>query len=160
MQANGRINLLDAPNPMMMFDRNPVKTPVQYRDAMSGGWECSRLSKAFFSGENQQIIQNGIRAGVYQASNNQYVIAPQSYDQIKIIMRAIYLQNAQNHPENITGQIERLNQLVIQHAVPKLVGEAKGYMNYLRDASTIAMPLSAPINTMSRDKTLELKPFF
>jgi len=160
MQANGRINLLNAPNPMIMYDRIPVKTPVEFREALTGTWESSRLSKAFFSAENQQIIQNGIRAGVYQASGNQYVIAPQSFDQIKIIMRAIFLQNSRNHPENVTGQIDELNRLVLQHAVPKLVGEAKGYMNYLRDASTIAMPLSAPINTMSRDKTLELKPFF
>jgi len=160
MNANGRINLMDAPNPMILFDRNPVKVPVNYCNALTGNWESSKLSKAFFSAQNQQILQNGIRAGVYRMSKNKYVIAPQPFADLNIIMRGIFLQNARNLPENISQQIEELNSLVLQHTVPKLYGEAKGYLQYLKDASTIAIPLATPISSVAYDKTLELKPFF
>ena len=160
MNANGRINLLDAPNPMILYDRTPIKSS-DYCDALIGNLESSMLSKAFFSAKNQQILQNGIRAGVYQMSGNQYVIAPQPYDQLKIIMRAIYLEHARHLPEDITGQIEELNTMVAKYAVPKLYSEAKGYLQYLKDASTLVVPMSAPVNSVSYDRTLELtKTFF
>ena len=159
MKANGRINLLDAPNPMILYDRTPMKA-TNYCDALVGNLESSMLSKAFFSAKNQQIVQNGIRAGVYKMSGNQYAIAPQPYDQLKVIMRAFFLENAKHQPENITGQIEELNCMVIKYAVPKLYSEAKGYLQYLKDASTLAVPMSTPINSVPYDKTLELKPFF
>ena len=159
MNANGRINLLDAPNPMILYDRTPISAS-NYCNALEGNLESSMLSKAFFSAKNQQIIQNGIRAGVYKVSGNQYSIAPQPYDQVQIIMRSIFLESAKHLPENITGQIEELNALVIKYAVPKLYSEAKGYLQYLKDVSTLAIPLSTPINTVPYDKTLELKPFF
>ena len=159
MQANGRINLLDAPNPMLLYDRTPVSAS-NYCNALEGNLESSMLSKAFFSAKNQQIVQNAIRAGVYRMSGNQYSIAPQPYDQIKIIMRSIYLESARHLPDDITGQIQELNTLVVKYAVPKLYGEAKGYLQYLKDASTLVVPLATPINSVPYDKTLELKPFF
>jgi len=159
MKANGRINLLDAPNPMILYDRAPIKA-TNYCDALVGNLESSMLSKAFFSAKNQQIVQNAIRAGVYKMSGNRYAIAPQPYDQLKMIMRAFFLEYAKHLPENISGQIEELNAMVVQYAVPKLYSEAKGYLQYLKDASTLAIPMSTPVNSVPYDKTLELKPFF
>jgi hypothetical protein len=157
--SNGRINLLDAPNPMILFDRTPVSAS-DYREALEGTLESSMLSKVFFSAKNQQIVQNAIRAGVYKMSGNKYAIAPQPFDQIKIIMRSVFLERARHLPDDITAQVEELNALVVRYAVPKLFGEAQGYVQYLKDASTLVVPLSTPINTVSYDKTLELKPFF
>jgi hypothetical protein len=160
MKANGRINLLDAPNAMSLYDRNASTKPKSFFDALTGNWEDTPLSRAFFSAENQQILQNGIRAGVYNMSGGRYSIAQQSYDEIKIIMRAIYLQETTNTPGNLTSQISALNQSVLNYIVPKVYNEAKGYLVYIRDASTLVVPLSAPVNSVVYDKTLELKPFF
>lgn len=160
MKANGRINLLEAPNPMILYERGDSKTPANFCEALTGNLESSMLSKAFFSGKNQQILQNAIRAGVYQASQGKYVIAPQPFDEVKVIMRAVFLQHAKNRPENVREQIEELNRLVADYAVPKLYSEAKGYLRYLKDASTIAVPMATPVSSVSYDKTLELKPFF
>ena len=160
LKANGRINLLDAPNPMILYDRTPVKAS-DYNNALVGNLESSLLSKAFFSAKNQQIIQNGLRAGVYRMSGNKFAIAPQSFDQLRVIMRSIFLESARHSCEDITGQIEELNALVIKYAVPKLYSEAKGYLQYLKDASTIAIPMATPINSVYYDKTLEMtKTFF
>ena len=156
--SNGRMNLMNAPNHMVLFDRTPIS--AKNFNALQGDLECSLLSKTFFSAGNQQIVQNAVRAGVYQMSGNKYSIAPQPYDQLLVVMRSIYLMNARHLPENISGQVDELNSLVISHCVPKLFSEAKGYLQYLKDVSTLAMPLSTPINSVSYDRTLEYKPFF
>ena len=160
MKANGRINLLEAPNPMILYERGTASAPSNFCEALTGNWETTTLSKAFFSSKNQQILQNAIRAGVYKVSGDQYVIAPQPFEELKVVMRAVFLQNAKNQPENVREQIEVLNNLVLQYTVPKLYSEAKGYLRYLKDASTLAVPMATPVSSVAYDKTLELKPFF
>jgi len=157
-QSNGRIDLLQAPNHISLFKRVPVK-PTTYTDALTGQFETTALSNAYFSIANQQILQNGIRAGVYARSNNKYVVAQQTDSNLKIIMRAIFLEHAQHSNTDQRKQIETLNKLVQEYCIPRIFGEAQGYIKYLHDASTLAVPLSAPIYTTT-DKTLEMKPFF
>jgi hypothetical protein len=157
MKSNGRIDLLHAPNPISLYDK-PVYTS-SYNDAMTGNWADTPLSKAFFSQMNQQILQNGIRAGVYQKSGNKFVISQQSNPDLKMIMRAIFLEHSQNRLDQIREQIEELNRYVFDYCIPRIYGEAKGYLKYLQDASTLVVPLSNPVCT-SLDKPLEFKRFF
>ena len=71
-----------------LYDRIPVdKKATEYNDAMTGNWSSTILSKAFFSAENIQIIQNAIKAGVYHNSKGTYVIGDQDEDTLKIVMR-------------------------------------------------------------------------
>jgi hypothetical protein len=157
MKSNGRIDLLHAPNPISLYDK-PVYTS-SYNDAMTGNWADTPLSRAFFSQPNQQILQNGIRAGVYEKSGSKFIISQQSNPDLKMIMRAIFLEHSQNRVTHIREQIEELNRYVLDYCIPRIYGEAKGYLKYLQDASTLVVPLSNPIHT-SLDKTLELKSFF
>ena len=157
MKSNGRIDLLHAPNPISLYDK-PVYTS-SYSDAMTGNWADTPLSTSFFSPSNQQILQNGIRAGVYNMSNQKFVISQQSNPDLKMIMRAIFLEHSQNRLLHIREQIEELNQYVFKYCIPKIYGEAQGYLKYIQDASTLVVPLSNPVHT-SLDKTLELKTFF
>jgi hypothetical protein len=160
---NGRVNIL-GPNSEVhfsMMDRIPVNsTNYSCRDAMNGNWYDTELSNAFFSSKNIQIIQNGIRAGVYNKSNQQYVVGEQNLDELQIIMRGLFLQYAKNQPSGITQQINDLNKLVLDYAINQVWGEAEGYMKYKRDASTLVVPLTMPILSYSNDKQLELKPWF
>ena len=155
-KPNGRIDLLTPSPPFLMQDRIPVQS---YQDAMIGNWENTPLSRAFFSKENKQIIHNGIRAGVYKLSNNKYTIAEQSDENLNMIMRAMFLQHSANQPTHIPQQIHALNQHVLNHCIPRIYSELKGYLQYLRDASTLVVPLANP-TYVSKDKVLELKPFF
>ena len=157
MKSNGRIDLLHAPNSLTLMDK-PVYT-ASYSEAMTGNWSPTPLSNAFFSTQNQQVLQNGIRAGVYQLSNKQYVISQQSNQNLLMIMRAMFLEHCQNRPSHLKEQVEELNRYVLEYCIPRIYGEAKGYITYLKDASTLVVPLSNPVHT-SLDKTLELKPFF
>jgi hypothetical protein len=55
-------------------------------------------------------------------------------------------------PQNIAGQIQQLNQMVLDHSIPKVYGEAQGYIKYLHDASTLVVPLAAPVCDTQFDK--------
>ncbi len=161
--SNGRVDIL-GPNIEQLFsmaDRIPINsTKHSFRDAMTGNWYDTQLSTAFFSGKNIQIVQNGIRAGVYNKSNQQYVVGEQNMDELQIIMRAIFLQYAKNLPIDIPGQIKDLNQIVLDFSINQVYGEADGYMKYKRDASTLVVPIAMPIMSTTNDKQLELKKWF
>ena len=145
---NGRVNIVEPPSPDIVFkmqEKIALKNKqTEYREALGGTWETNVLSQVYFSKENIQIIQNGLRAGVYKASGDKYIIAPQNVDTLKIIMRSIYLQYAEHHPEKITEQVERLNQLVLDYAVPSVYNETTGYLKYCQDQSTLVVPLELP----------------
>jgi len=160
--SNGRIDIQtpDTKSLFNMYDKIPAHQCTTYRNPLEGQWDDSTLSNAYFSKENIQIIQNGIRAGVYKQSNNQYVVAPQDCDSLKIVMRSIYLQYSANLPGNVSGQIEALNQMVLNFCIQQVYGEAKGYMKYLSDASNMYVPIAHPVLAKDDDKELVLKPWF
>jgi hypothetical protein len=160
--SNGRIDIQtpDTRSLFNMYDKIPAHQCSTYRNPLEGQWDDSPLSNAYFSKENIQIIQNGIRAGVYKQSNNQYVVAPQDCDSLKIVMRSIYLQYSANLPGHISSQIEALNQMVLNFCIQQVYSEAKGYMKYLSDASNMYVPIAHPILAKDDDKELVLKPWF
>ena len=75
-------------------------------------------------------------------------------------MRSIFLSNSKNLPNDITTQIETLNNKVINEISPKLLGEVIGYLNYRRDISQIPAPLTYAKSTMDNSKSLEFKHIF
>tara|TARA_A100001011_G_C14242301_1_gene813801 strand:- start:504 stop:995 length:492 start_codon:yes stop_codon:yes gene_type:complete len=159
--SNGRVDILGPIGPQFQLaDKIPVKHCVSFRDALTGQWTDSLLSCAFFSAENIQILQNAIRKGVYEKSNGQYVIGQQNCSELKIIMRSIFLQHANNLPCDIKYQIITLNKLVTDFAIEQVYKEAVSYIKYKFDASTLSVPISTPVNTSPKTNTLELQPFF
>ena len=156
--SNGRIDIInktqspDLSNLFAMYDKIPANQCASFREPTLGQWDETTLSKAYFSKENIQIIQNGIRAGVYKKSNNQYLVAPQDCDALKIIMRSVYLQHTANQPNNISGQIEELNKIVLDFCIYNVYSEAQSYMKYLNDISTLAVPMASPVVESQRDK--------
>ena len=162
---NGRANIIENPDPNVVFkmqERIALKNKsTAYTSALAGNdWEDNLLARVFFSAGNIQIIQNGLRAGVYKMSKNKISIPPQNIDQLKIIMRSIYLQYAEHLPDGITQQVERLNKLVWDYVVPTVYNEAVGYVKYMQDQSSLVMPMDRPIRGDREYKQLELKPWF
>jgi len=160
--TNGRVDI-KTPNTsdlFKMYDKIPANQCVTFRNPTEGLWDETRLSIAFFSKQNIQILQNGIRAGVYKKSNGQYTIGPQDCDSLKIIMRSVYLQYAANQLANIPEQINELNQMVLNYCVQQVYSEAQGYMKYIDDASTLVVPIAHPIMADNTDRQLFLKSWF
>ena len=163
-KSNGRVHITgptnDTPFHLALYDKRPPKQSTSFRDAMNGNWEDSHLSRAYFSKENVQILQNGIRAGVYNKSKGKYLVGPQDEDVLKIIMRSIFLQHSANMPNRIKEQISELNKLVIDYAVPQVYGESEGYIKYKQDASEMYIPLSLPTSSDFKHTSLQLKKWF
>jgi hypothetical protein len=160
---NGRINILDDSDPNLRFqmtEKIAIKNKAtEYRDPLVGITEDNVLAQVYFSEGNVQILQNGLRAGVYEKSQQKIVVPPQSIENLKIIMRSIFLQYAEYSDEPIPQQIERLNSYVLDYAVNSVYNEAIGYLNYCRDQSTLVVPLERP--QQSREfSTLEFKQWF
>jgi Family of unknown function (DUF5761) len=161
---NGRVNLVSmAEDPDIRFkmhEKLTVKNKASnYYESLNGNWEWNVLAQVYFSQENIQIVQNGIRAGVYKMSEGKLNVPPQNIDTLKIIMRSIYLQYAEHYPKDITGQVEYLNSLVLEYAVTSVYNEAVGYLKYVQDQSTLVVPLEMPLNHDRTYKQLEPKYF-
>jgi hypothetical protein len=159
---NGRVDI-KSPNTSSLFemyDKIPANQCVTFRNPTEGLWTDTTLSQAFFSQQNIQILQNGIRSGVYHKSNGQYTIGPQDCDSLKIVMRSVYLQHSANQPNNITQQVFELNKIVLNYCIQQVYSEAQGYLKYIDDASTLVVPIAHPIMTDNTDRELEFKTWF
>ena len=160
--SNGRVDIKTANTSTLfeMYDKIPAHQCTTFRNPTEGLWDESSLSNAYFSHQNIQILQNGIRAGVYHKSNGQYTIGPQDCDSLKIVMRSVFLQNSANQPNNIPQQIENLNKMVLNFCIQQVYSEAQGYMKYIDDVSTLVVPIAHPVLASQNDRQLELKKWF
>ena len=159
---NGKINIM-GPNistKFSMMDKIPLNTRTDYSNSLTGVFEKTNLSNTFFSNQNIEIIQNGLKKGVSDKSNGKIVIDNQPTDQLVTIMRSIFFQNSKNLDTNVREQVEELNNLVLNYAVPKVLNEAIAYLKYKEDSSRMHMPMSAPLYSNKTNKTLEQKPWF
>ena len=148
MQQNGRVDIYqpDTNRLFSMYDKIACDSKAtEYRDPLTGNWTENNLSRQFFSKENIEQLQNGLVNGVYRYSNGQYRIGFQCTDTLKIIMRSTYLTYAKNLSNNIQQQLQKLNKIVLDYCIPQVLGEAKGYLNYLNDVSTLPTPIDRPV---------------
>lgn len=159
---NGKVNIM-GPNittKFSMMDQIPVNTNTNYLNSLTGNFERSRLSDTYFSQKNIQIIQNGIRKGVYDRSNKQILVDNQPQDQIVTVMRSMYLQYSKNLETDIPKQIEQLNKYVLSYCINNVYNEAVAYLKYKEDSSRMYTPMTGPIYSSKTNKTLENKPWF
>lgn len=162
-KQNGLVDIAILQDPDAMFrmhERVNIRNkPTEYSEALNGDIECNVLAQVYFSAENMQIIQNGLRANVYKLSGGKINIPNQNIDNLKIIMRGIYMEYAEHYPKDIKGQVERLNQLVLDYAVPNVYSEAVSYFQYLIDSSVLPLPIDRPLPNDRTYKSLEFRPF-
>lgn len=157
---NGRV-IIQEPNAltqMGLYDKIPAKdTP--YNDALCGIYYNTELSNLFFSVQNQDYLQDGIRYGVYNKSKGNFVIGKQDYDVLKTIMRSIFLTYSTNSPKDIKQQIKSLNDRVLEYSIKSVYSEALQYKGYIKDITTLANPISHPVLARVNDKQLQEKPW-
>ena len=117
------------------------------------------LTFAFFSNKNIQNIQNLIKYVVNKEMG--YVVDNQSTNELMIIMRSIFLEYSL-HPKLIdesmsdeekkiliqkyTQEVDRLNKIVINSIVPKIISQIQQYIDYLKDASQQPYQMDKPEN--------------
>jgi hypothetical protein len=155
---NGRIDLL-SPLPEFNIQQNTtVKNANFVNEATYGQSQPNEVSKIFFSETNIDALQQGIRYRVFVETNGKFTIGRQSDQELKIIMRSIYLQYSKNAAHNCVEQVRDLNIKVLEWAVPEVLSNVKQFDVYRKDASTMPIPLEhAPLMTIKGTKVLEQK---
>jgi hypothetical protein len=152
--ANGRVSLvaresaqlgLGTPEYHAQFGYRTETVSSEADDAIRGNVLATPLNQAFFSPANVQILQNKLRRDVYDRSGGEFLIDPQSADELMIVMRAMYLQYGKNQPTQIPEQIATLNEIVADWCVPKIVAEASMHKTYLNDIQKMPVPLEHPV---------------
>lgn len=161
-KANGRIDLITSAPTLNItaYQRTDVNNENFYKEATYGQLSVTPLGRLFFSEENIEALHQGIRYRVYVETDKQYVIGRQSDAELKIVMRSTFLQYARHDPSNIVEQVRELNARVLAWIVPEVMSNLLQYQNYIRDASTLPIPLEhAELSTQKGTKILEQKSF-
>jgi|TARA_Y100000768_G_C23734114_1_gene566264 hypothetical protein len=129
-------------------------------DELKGIQYNTPLSYTFFSANNIKYIQTNLRYQVWLHSNKTHVIGNQSEEELKVIMRSIFLQNSLNQENDIIGQVRDLNALVISYAVKMILTEIKQFVSYNKEISAPRQIMNHSINTSIRgSRQLEQKPW-
>ena len=159
--AVGRIDLSPNENgtPFFVQDKIHKNEKTNYSNATQGLMENSLVSITFFSSNNIENIQNALRSKIYNLTNGKFKIDVQDNDQLKIIMRSVFLQYSSNNSDDIDGQIKQLNQIVLNYAIPQVHNELVSYIKYKKDISSPPSVMPLP-QSLAIDKTIELNNFF
>ena len=148
---NGRvINLSNhSAKEFPMFTENNNNNDTYKSSALKHIQVDSKLSMVYFSKVNMDRVQESIRYNVWIKSDKKFVIGQQSWIELEIIMRAIYLQHAKNLDCNIAGQVQELDDKVMNYCVPKIINEIIQYNGYIRQLEYLPVPEDRPINVSS-----------
>lgn len=118
------------------------------------------LTFLFFSDKNVENIQNVIKYIVHKETG--YVVDKQSQTELLVIMRSIFLEYSA-HPSLLDdkmsdakraeilakykSEVARLNDIVINAVVPKVISQLQQYVDYLRDANQQPYQMDTPKNS-------------
>jgi hypothetical protein len=143
LENNGRVNTLYDENYNIydLFKKNNRPQLNFQNEATKGMHHKNDINSIFFSRENIDLLQEGIRYSVYTKSCEKYIVDRQSDDELKIIMRSIYFEHANPSPKNIYEEVRRLNTFVLDFSVPKIIQEIQMYLRYRSDINKLPMPL-------------------
>ena len=157
---NGRVNAMPNFNNNYQIQKQTQKVTETPQNVMSRNYEGSKVSDIFFSTQNIDLLQQGIRNRILNESRGKYNIGRQSDDELKIIMRSIYFQYSQNNMYDIAGQVKLLNTKVLEWSVPQIMTNLKQNEKFIYDISTLPEPLErSQLPSQKGTKTLELKSF-
>ena len=117
------------------------------RDMLSCHHTTSAISDTFFSKPNIQIVQNAVRAQVFEKTKA--TISEQDKTQVLLVMRNIYFRFCKHLPHNVKDQINDMNKRVVAYLVPLILSEMKQYTTYVQDSFSTLRPQNYPEQTQS-----------
>ena len=161
MENNGRVKLVNNER-IELYPMTELhgKQSNFNEEAIKGIHTNNPLSELFFSRMNIDALHEAIRYQIYVKSCKKHVIGRQSETELKIIMRAIYLDNARHKQYDILSEVKRLNQLVLDFSVPRILQEINMYFTYKNDIDRMPVPLDrGEFQSAKGSKSLEQKNF-
>ena len=145
---NGRVDInLRNPKEYSLYKEKKPENKEYYRDALTNVLEQTPLQCYFFSEKNINHLQNMIIFYVYSRSNNTHVISKQDDNELKTIMKSIFLQYSKNLNKDLEKQIAKLNNLVLTYSVNNILTNIEMYMSYKKVVQKLPEPIQLPKNT-------------
>jgi hypothetical protein len=141
---NGRVDAISKVDDYK-FDLAVDKATEHQINIISRNLNCTEVSKVFFSLDNINLLQTGIRNKILNDTGGEINIGRQKDDELKIIMRSIYFQHGKNRTENIKAQVLDLNTRVISWCVPEIISNVKQSKRYIEDISRMPVPLERSV---------------
>lgn len=159
---NGRVQLLHDANydGYKLFKEEPKDYRNFASEAIKNIHAKNDLALIFFSTKNVDVLQQAIQSLVYEKSCKKHSIGRQSDNELRIIMRSIYLDKGVHvvNKNEILHEVRRLNGLVLEFCVPRILQEIKLYMQYKSDVDSLPVPLDrGEFSSSKGTKTLILK---
>ena len=147
-QFNGRLFLTeqDYGNPYELYqgEQTPQNSNVK---SIQNIIEPSAVAHAFFANRNVDFIQTQIIKKINKISSGQYNIGRQDDTQLNAIMKSYFLQYGKNLPNNIDGQVEELNNMVINECVKIIIPNIQQHIGYLKDITSAPPVMPLPVIT-------------
>ena len=146
---NGRINIMGKPISSRLyplFEESNSGNSIYNKEALKSIQYNSEVSRKFFSKNNIDTLHKIMRYQVWLGSNKKYIIGRQSDEELKIIMRSIYLQYGKHRKKGVVEQIKDLNEVVCQYTIPNILSNIEQYLGYKRAVSQLPKPIPLPEN--------------
>lgn len=114
---------------------NNINFTENSTNMISRTYGINQLSGVFFSNFNIELLQDEIRKYIYFNSENNTIIGKQSVDELKIIMKSIYLSNRNKLSEyrEIDDQVKFLNNLVILECGRIIKTNLSQHLHYIKN---------------------------
>jgi len=124
--------------------------------SIKGLLEKNSINDIFFSDMNVKVLQDTIRYGVHQETNQ--VISNQSDNELYVIMRSVMLQfaNFRADIDDIANEIKRLNQKVLIYCIENISSNVKQHMGYIEDLSKLPTPMDPPVYHNKKSFTYDI----
>lgn len=136
-----------APTMAMLSIQTPIRSGKAANDLRIGSTGAvggDVLSQAYFSPQNVKIVQNGIRRQVYELSNGTCNVPPPDPTQLLMAMHDVLERFVFFLPEDITQEIERLNNITITAASKKLIQKIEHETYFQSVHMKVCTPMNNP----------------
>lgn len=110
------------------------------------------LMDLYFSNNNRELLQEEIKKYIYFNTENNYIIGKQNDDELKIIMKGIYLQNRHklSFNNNIHEQTKFLNKLVILECSKIIKTNLLQHIHYVKELNKKPIYQNLPQNVSNK----------
>jgi hypothetical protein len=159
VKYNGRVNIAefeDSTARFRMMERvNAKNKSHNYYEALNGTMEWNALAQNYFSSKNIDHLQTKMREEIFKMSGGKFIIPLQNIDVVKMVMRNVFTDYAEQYTQQVEQQTQFLNQHVLKILVPRIYTEALAYEKYIEAQSTLITPFDLPKNVDRDWKDLE-----
>lgn len=154
MSSAGGVNVLDMyEQPFSLYsDARSAEDPSTSL-IRSTHLQPTETARRFFAKANIDRIQLQLQKKIRKHMG--VTIDRQSDENLLVVMRYVYMQRGTNY--GCDGEVHRLNAHVLDEIVPQVAAGLAQYVGYLRDASTLPVPLArGQATSVKGTKTVEL----